>query len=58
MRYFADQLEKARREKEEILEKEIVEKTQQEVFDISRKTLKDLAGPEMEDKVVKTFIRN
>ena len=53
---LGDQLKKATEEKEELLEKEIIEKTQQEVFDISRKTLKDLAGTELEDRVVQTFI--
>jgi len=50
------QLLKAADEKEESLEKEIAEKTRQEVFDISRKALKDLAGANLEEQVVKTFI--
>ena len=50
------QLEKAVKEKEESLEKEIAEKTQQEVFDISRKALKDLAGADLEEQTVKAFI--
>ncbi len=50
------QLEKSVKEKEESLEKEIAEKTQQEVFEISRKALKDLAGAELEQQVVNTFI--
>jgi F-type H+-transporting ATPase subunit b len=50
------QLEKAVKEKEENLEKEIAEKTKQEVFAISRKTLKDLADKDLEDQVVNTFI--
>ncbi len=50
------QLENAAKENEESFEKEIAEKTRREVFDISRKTLKDLADTELEDRIVKTFI--
>ena len=50
------QLEKAVKEKEESVEKEIAQKTRQEVFDISRKALKQLAGAELEGQVISTFL--
>ena len=50
------QFQKSVKEKEENLEKEIAQKTQQEVFDISRKTLGELANTGLEEQVVKRFV--
>ncbi|HSN08262.1 MAG TPA: F0F1 ATP synthase subunit delta [Hanamia sp.] len=50
------QFQKSVKEKEENLEKEIAQKTQQEVFDISRKALGDLANTGLEEQVVKRFV--
>jgi F-type H+-transporting ATPase subunit b len=50
-------LEAASKESRENLNREIVQKTQQEVFAISRKTLRDLASLSLEEQSVNIFIK-
>jgi F-type H+-transporting ATPase subunit b len=48
--------QKAIADMEENLKKDIVQKIQKSVFDISRKALKDLASADLEEQIVKLFI--
>ena len=54
---LAEKLEKAIRETHENLNKEILQKTQNEVFNIARKTLKDLSSLSLEEQSVNMFIK-
>ena len=48
--------QKALKDMQEDLKKELAQKTQQQVFDISRKTLTDLASASLEEQSAKLFI--
>jgi len=50
-------LEQSMREEHEQLQQEILLRTQQEVFAISRKVLKDLASSSLEEHMVQAFLR-
>ena len=52
-----DKQQKALQDMQEDLKKDLAQKTQREVFEISRKALEDLASVSLEEQAIKVFIR-